>query len=158
MKFLMSLLGVFVMLGLSEAAEKMELFKCEKKEYLIDSDAVAEPLKAERVTLSVFHMGDRIKNFTFEKKELQDLYEKALAYDSSEDPFYGKGEYFILKNEKDSYVIFFEDDDRSEFTKGKRFSIGKLTELGKGSSVYVGAPYKGSSFDKKIIAELKAKE
>lgn len=135
--------------------ELVEVFVCVRYQHDISFGSLSLRVNKDTkfVGLTVYSPGKKLGDIQFEKS-LREEHKKALEYDQSADPFFGQGQYFLLKNDEDYYIVFYEKDVQNEALNGKRYGIGKLVRLGNLSQVFAGSPFDGVSFDKKVLGML----
>jgi hypothetical protein len=151
---------IFILGCASGTCENINVYSFSRKEYQIPKNCILEKIdtKKDEITLKVLEIGEKKDEIKLEGIGIKKIYENAVKYDSSDDPFFGKGIYVVLESKGDFFIVFFEKDKRSKFTNGKRFAIGQLMQLGSETGLFVGDPYEGSSsFDPEILLYLNEK-
>jgi len=81
--------------------------------------------------LSTFSLAGELGNFEFKKRFLDDLHARVLEDNSSGEPFFGRGENYIIKTPDNKfYLVFYENDKRlDEKLRGKRFTLNLLKKI-----------------------------
>jgi hypothetical protein len=80
-----------------------------------------------------------------------------LIYDSSNDPFLGKGVSFLIKDKNDIwfYVFYEKHKDNPKVLNGMRVTLNELSSVNKSDTLLVFSKnYEGYSFSKKLISEI----
>jgi hypothetical protein len=139
-------------------AEEVVVFACDTKSHDIEW---GEEGDEDTMTFLTFHrVGKLLGKIDTGKTSFTHIADKAAAYDSSLDPFFGPGTNYIVKDSKgDHYVIFFEYLEGNRTFTGFRMAINSVTLIDPKLKAFEGSPYSGESsgrsFDKSFLAQLK---
>lgn len=112
----------------------------------------------ETTTYLSFHcVGKLIGKIDIGNLSLSQFAADAAAFDSSSDPFFGPGMHYILMDSKGRhFILFFEYEEGHLTFNGFRLAINEALLIDSKVRVYKGSPYAGTSFDKVVLAQLKA--
>ena len=152
------ILTVMVTLG-GWARGEISIFSCESKIIDIPRSVVSPPPKIEKneVGLVVYYIGSRLGEVRLDEDQLSKLVENALAEDRSGAPMFGPGYEYVIRDGKGRhFIVFFEYKKGHKSLTGFRAAIAPLADLGSKRAVFVGDPYAGTTFDKTLLATLKA--
>jgi hypothetical protein len=143
-------------LALSAFGEKVEVYQCEVKFAEVEWGEAGN--RKDTSKFQVWRMTKKVG--TIETECLFDVAKAAWNYEhskeSSDDPFFGEGDNYILKDSKGRfYVVFFECDKGSKAYDSIRFAINGVSQLDPMIPVFPGTPHEGTSFDKDLIEDLK---
>jgi len=151
-------LAIFISFGLHATAEELKIFSCNTKyielpEYSLD--VATENGKTPKI--QTFKVGDELRTIDTGDAKFSGIFQTASAYDRSQDPFFGPGFSYIIKDASGKhYAVYFEYEPGSKTFTGNRFAIGLLNDLESNGAVFVGSPHQGTSFDENILKALKA--
>lgn len=113
-------------------------------------------LDENRVSLLVYSLGKELGKIETGEIDLAGMAKKAAAHDQSDDPFFGPGFEFILRDGKGKYyILFFEYEKDHKTFRGIRAALAPLNDLGSKAAVFVGDPYQGAIFDQEVLKQLK---
>ena len=143
-------------LALSALGEKVEVYQCEVKFAEVNWGGAGD--RKDTSKFQVWRMTKKVG--TIDTESLYDLAKAARNYEnskeSSDDPFFGDGDAYILKDSKGRfYVVFFEYNKASKAYDSFRFAINEVSQLDPMIPVFPGTPHEGTSFDKNLIEQLK---
>ena len=111
--------------------------------------------------LNVYRLGKELGKIDDDSINLQTILKQAIAYDSSQDPFFGPGYAYLLQNNKGevfSATIEYEKDHKT--FHGFRGQLNKLQPIGHIKGVYIDPSSTqnssgGSIFHKELLKQLK---
>ncbi len=153
--------AILSLLVCKASAEDVTVFSCTSELFVISKYAVQpspeiDEESSQEVDLYTFKIGKELRTLETGAKSMEKIVEAALAEDRSQDPFFGPGTMYIIRDSKGHhYVAYFEYKHGHKFYDGRRVGLGKLTDLGSNAAVFVGYPHDGSCFDKAILKQLK---
>ena len=135
-------------------AEEVAVFACDTKSHDIEWD---ESGVEKATTFLTFHrVGKLLSKLDTGEVSLSQIAADAAAYDSSNDPFFGPGVNYIMKDsDGQHFIIFFEYQEGHKTFNGFRMAINKISLIDSKLGVYQGSSYAGTSFDKNLMAQLK---
>jgi hypothetical protein len=156
------LIGCGLLAGFSAAnlaAEEVTVFAADDKLVDIPRPAVISDFKTEdrELTLLIYKPGQNMGALNTGDADLAAITKKALAVDQSNEPFFGPGYEFILRDSKGQHFIAYLEYEKGDKTfDGFRAALAPLNDLGSKGAVFVGDPHQGVIFDKELLKQLKA--
>lgn len=143
----------------SIAQAQIDILSCERK-WVDVPRGVISPLPESDVKvvgLTVYHAGERLGKAQLDDERISKLVAGALAVDQSQDPFFGPGYEYILRDGTGRcYIVFFEFEKGNKSFPGSRAAIAPLNDLGTNGAVFVGYPHDGVTADKTLLGALMA--
>lgn len=137
-------------------AENIEVYLCATKSFHIKWEESGDE---DTTTFLAFHrMGKKLGTISTGTPNLSKIVADAKARNSSMDPFYGGGFYYLLKDAKGTYYIaFFEYEKGHNAFDGIRMAIKEAKLTGNVPNVFEGSPLQdgGSCFDEGLLKQLK---
>jgi hypothetical protein len=139
-------------------SEVVEVYSCESRSGRIEWEDSSDD---ETTTFFTFHrIIKRIGSIDFGKSSLKDFVKRGVANREStaQDPFFGPGINYLLKDQQgDFFIAFFEFARGHKAFDGRRMAINHATHFGEDAKVFLGSPYEGGSpYDKEVLKQLKA--
>lgn len=155
-KIIMIMAGAAVSCSIAHA--EVDILSCVRKEVDVPSGVVS-PLPPDRKTigLTVYHVGETLGKAQLDDDRLSDLVSAALSEDQSEDPFFGPGYEYILRDAKGRhYIVFFEFMKGNKSFPGSRAAIAPMIDHSAKGAVFVGYAHDGVTANKKLLDALMA--
>jgi hypothetical protein len=140
-------------------AEEVTVFACEDDLVDIPRPSVISDFETEEreLTLLIYKPGQNMGALQTGDADLASITKKASEHDQSNDPFFGPGYEFILRDTKGKYFIALLEYEKGDTTfDGFRAALAPLNDLGSKGAVFVGDPHRGVTFDKELLKQLKA--
>lgn len=133
-------------------AEIVDVFLCEGRR--VDVEWGESGDEDTTTTLTLYRIGKKAGTLT--TGDMAALVKSAKAYDQSHDPFYGPGFRYILKDSRGAHFIaYFEYAEGHATFTGFRVALNEIKPIGTIPGVFEGSAFKGTSFDKDLLSQLK---
>jgi hypothetical protein len=148
-------LTIFSTLFSTLHSEDFEVYLCDTQ-----SKTVTWAEEAEEDTstyIKLYRLRHKVASFSDDALNFDKLIEEAIEHDSSEDPFFGPGNRYIIKTDKgDFFAVYFEYEKGSSAFNGRRAMISRINRIGHVAGVfidpnYLHKPSGGSTFNKDLL-------
>jgi hypothetical protein len=140
---------------------KLELFTVEWVNFEISTNFIKGLKENDKlnktVTITAVSPVDKLGFMDLESNEFANIHSESLIYDSSNDPFLGKGVSFLIKvkNDKWFYVFYEKHKDNPKVLNGMRVTLNELSRVNNSNELLIFSKYqRGYSFSKKLISEI----
>lgn len=143
----------------SIAQAEIDILSCVRKRVDVPSGVISPLPEPDRKTvgLTVYHVGETLGKAQLDNERLSNLVTAALSENQSQDPFFGPGYEYILRDAKGRhYIVFFEFMKGNKSFPGSRAAIAPLIDLSTKGAVFVGYAHDGVTANKKLLDALMA--
>lgn len=137
--------------------QEVQIYSCKTKTITLPPDVFLIPSeysRAEGFRFRVFYPDHNLGKIALPHDSFEALWLKAKVADQSKDPFFGSGDFYILKCDGKEYVLFLEKSDQPNSKLIGRCGVGIATRLNHSGDVITANPFAGAIRDEAFLSSL----